>query len=187
MIRAFLGLELPQHVRSQLVLQQFLMPVRRKLPPENFHITLVFLGEAGNAQLEALDQALSRLEVIPFGLVLEGLGLFGRDKAHNLHALVRPEPALLVLQGKLANIARAVGFSPDRRRYHPHVTLSYLRPGSFDQRELEAAVAQSAQFRSDPFEVTEIALFRSHLRPDGAVHDVLERYPLSAALRALKQ
>lgn len=187
MIRAFLGLELPQHIRSQLVLQQFMMPVRRKLPPENFHITLVFLGEADNTQLDALDLALSRLDVPPFALMLEGLGLYGKDKAHNLHALVRPEPALMALQEKLLRMAREVGFTPDKRRYHPHVTLSYLRPDSFEQRELEVAVAQSALFRSEPFEVTEVALFRSHLRPDGAVYDVLERYPLSPELRGLKQ
>ncbi len=187
MIRAFLGLELPQHIRSQLVLQQFLMPVKRKLPPENFHITLVFLGEANNAQLDALDLELSRLDVTPFTLTLEGLGLYGKGKAHNLHALVRPEPDLMTLQEKLLRRAREAGFTPDKRRYHPHVTLSYLRPGSFEQRELEEAVAHSSQFRTEPFEVTEIALFRSHLRPDGAVYDVLERYPLSAELRALKQ
>ncbi len=185
-MRCFLGLELPQHIRSQLVLQQFLMPVKRKLPPENFHVTLVFLGDTDNAQLDALDLALSRLESAPVQLVLEGLGLFGKDKAHNLHARVRPDPVLMRLHEKLVRIAREAGFAPEKRRYQPHVTLSYLRPGSFEQPTLEQAVAQSSQFRTEPFEVTEIALFRSHLRPDGAVYDVLERYPLSAALRALK-
>ncbi len=185
-MRVFLGLELPTHIRSQLVLQQFLLPVKRKLPPENFHITLVFLGNAQMAQLEALDEALSRLDVADFELRLEGLGLYGKGSPHNLHACVTPVPQLLALPRKLMHLARGAGFTPEARRYNPHVTLSYLRPGSFNQAELETAVARDMGFRSDAFTVSEIALFRSHLRPDGAEYDVLERYPLSAWGRDVK-
>ncbi len=185
-MRVFLGLELPAHIRSQLVLQQFLLPVKRKLPPENFHITLVFLGEAEIAQLEALDEGLSRLQVPEFTLRLEGLGLYGKSKPHNLHACVAPAPDLMALHQKLMRLARVAGFTPEARRYSPHVTLSYLRAGSFHQAELEAAVVRDAAFRSEPFAVSEIALFRSHLRADGAEYDVLERYPLSASGRDVK-
>ena len=185
MIRTFLALELPQHIRSQLVLQQFLMPVKRKLPPENFHITLVFLGESTHEQLDALDQALMRLDCPPVEIALQGLGLFGKGKAHNLHAVVAPDPALMALQDKLVRLARAVGFAPEKRRFTPHVTLAYLRPGTFEQGELEQAVALSGGFRTDPVTVNEVALVRSHLRADGAVYDVLERYPLSPGARAL--
>ncbi len=186
-MRVFLGLELPAHIRSHLVLQQFLLPVKRKLPPENFHITLVFLGEAEMAQLEALDEALTRLEVPDFSVQVSGLGLYGKSKPHNLHACVAPVPELLALQQKLMRLARVAGFAPEARRYSPHVTLSYLRPGSFNQAELEAAVARDASFRTEAFAVSEIALFRSHLRADGAQYDVLERYPLSAQGRDVKQ
>lgn len=185
-MRVFLGLELPAHIRSQLVLQQFLLPVKRKLPPENFHITLVFLGTAQMPQLEALDEELSRLDVADFELRLEGLGLYGKGVPHNLHARVTPVPELLALHRKLMHLARGAGFTPEARRYSPHVTLSYLRPGSFNQAELEAAVARDMGFRSDAFTVSDIALFRSHLRPDGAEYDVLERYPLSVRGRDVK-
>ena len=186
-MRVFLGLELPANIRSQLVLQQFLLPVKRKLPPENFHVTLVFLGEADILRLETLDEGLSRLEVPSFTLRLEGLGLYGKSKPHNLHACVTPVPELLALHQKLMRLVRVAGFEPEARRYSPHVTLSYLRPGSFNQVELETAVARDSGFRTDAFTVSEIALFRSHLRADGAEYDVLERYPLSASGRDVKQ
>lgn len=185
-MRVFLGLELPTHIRSQLVLQQFLLPVKRKLPPESFHITLVFLGEADNIQLESLDEGLSRLEMPDFTLRLEGLGLYGKSKPHNLHARVTPASELMALQQKLMRLARVAGFAPEARRYSPHVTLSYLRPGSFNQAELEAAVTRDAAFRTDAFSISEIALFRSHLRAEGAEYDILERYPLSALGRDVK-
>ena len=118
---------------------------------------------------------------------IEGLGLFGKSKAHNLHARVAPTPELNAFQHKLAGIARAAGFAPEQRRFCPHVTLAYLKPGQFNQPELEAAVVRDGAFRTDPFEVSELVLYRSHLRSDGAQYDALERYPLSAAGRALKQ
>jgi len=186
-MRVFLALDVPMAIRSQLVLQQFLMPVKRKQPPENFHITMVFLGETDRLRLEDLDAALMRLELDPFVLHLEGLGLFGGAKAHNLHARVAPNPDLSALYEKLLRLARASGFAPESRRFAPHVTLAYLKPGTFHQPELEAAVARDAGFCSDPFEVSELLLYRAHLRSDGAQYDVLERYPFSAAGRALKQ
>ncbi len=186
-MRVFLALDLPMAIRSQLVLQQFLMPVKRKQPPENFHITMVFLGDAQPEALDDLDAALSRLDIAPLSLRIEGLGLFGKAKAHNLHARVTLTPELNALHGKLMGIARASGFAPEHRRFCPHVTLAYLKPGQFNQPELETAVVRDAAFRTDPFEVSDLVLYRSHLRSDGAQYDALERYPLSAAGRALKQ
>lgn len=186
-MRVFLALELPMAVRSQLVLQQFLLPLKRRQPPESFHITLVFLGDAEASALDELDAELSRLEISPFTLRIEGLALFGKDKAHNLHAKVTPSPELLALQEKLQRLARRAGFQLQKRRFIPHVTLAYLKPDPLNQQELEVAVAQQAGFVSDPFQVTQVALFRSHLRSDGAEYDLLEIYPFSAGGRALKQ
>jgi RNA 2',3'-cyclic 3'-phosphodiesterase len=186
-MRVFLALDLPAAIRSQLVLQQFLLPVKRKQPPENFHITLVFLGEARPEQLEELDSALSRLQVAPVTLRIAGLGLFGKAKAHNLHARVTPTPDLMALQEKLVRLARQAGFAPETRRFVPHVTLAYLRLGLFNQPELEAAVVRDAGFQTESFEVSGISLYRAHLRADGAQYDLLEHYPLSAKGRALKQ
>ena len=176
MIRAFLALEVPQHIRSQLVLQQYLLPVDRRVPPENFHITLVFLGDSPLDRLEELHLALDRVRVPALRLRIKGLGLFGKDRPHNLHAVVAADEGLSRFQAKLTTLARNCGFQLTPRRFSPHVTLSYLRDGSFDRAALESAVVRDAQFATDPFEVDTVALFRSVLRPEGAVHDVLQRY-----------
>lgn len=186
-MRVFLALDLPMAVRSQLVLQQFLMPVKRKQPPENFHITMLFLGELAMDQLEDLHGALERLDVAPFEVQIAGLGLFGGAKAHNLHARVTPSPDLTALHDKLTRLARGCGLALQARRFTPHVTLAYLKPDTFHQPELEAAVVRDARFRTEAFDVSELVLYRSHLRSDGAQYDMLARYPFSAEGRTRMQ
>ncbi len=186
-MRVFLGLDVPMAIRSQLVLQQALMPVKRRQPPENFHITLVYLGESLPDQLDDLDTALSRLDVAPFWVQIAGLGLFGKAQAHNLHAKVTPTPDLIALREKLLRVARAAGFSPEARRFVPHVTLAYLAPGQFSQPDLELAIVRDTSFRTEPFEVSDVVLYRAHQHRKGAQYDALERYSLSAVGRALKQ
>ena len=179
MIRAFLALDLPVAIRSALLVQQFLLPVKDRVAPEDFHITLVFLGEHAEPILEELHHALEARRLGPrLRLQIAGLGLFGKNDPHNLHALVRPDPGLEQLQARLSTLARQTGFSLESRRFAPHVTLSRLKRGRFERMELEAAVARDALFRTDPFEVSEVTLYRSTLRRDGAVYDALASYPL---------
>jgi RNA 2',3'-cyclic 3'-phosphodiesterase len=179
MIRAFLALDVPMAVRSALVVQQFLLPVKDRVAPEDFHITLVFLGEHPEPMLGELHLALDSRRLGPrLTLQIAGLGLFGKSDPHNLHAVVRPDPALEQLQARLSTISRQAGFALEARRFAPHVTLSRLKRGQFERAELEAAVARDALFRTDPFEVTEVTLYRSILRRDGPVYDALASYPL---------
>lgn len=179
MIRAFLGLELPAPLRSQLAVAQFLLPIKDRLPPENFHITLVFLGESPAPQLEELHLALDARRLGPaLDLHLAGFGLFGKDDPHNLHACVAPSAGLNLLHERLTSTARRCGFAPPARRFAPHVTLSRLPKGSFNQKELETALVRDALFRSDTFTVSDVVLFRSTLHRKGAQYDELARYPL---------
>lgn len=179
MMRAFLGFEIPPHIGAQLVLQSHKLPVARKQPPENYHLTLVFLGEQPINVLEDLDLALQEFRAPQVPLQLAGLGLFGGTKPHNLHAGVAPNMALTHLQGRLEALARSFGIGIPRRKFTPHVTLAYLRPADFDRAELEGAVASSMGFASAPFTPDAVALFRVHQGKHGNRYDVVARYALS--------
>lgn len=179
MIRAFLGLDLPAPIKSQLVLEQFMLPVKDRIAPENMHITLVFLGNVAEPVLEDLHLSLDTTELgPPLHLQLKGLGLFGKSEPHNLHAVVAPDPRLAALHAKLVRMAQRAGIDPDARRFGPHVTLSRLPKGSFERAELEAAIVRDALWTSDPFEVGAVTLFRSTLTKSGAVYDTLAEYNL---------
>jgi 2'-5' RNA ligase len=179
MIRAFLGIDLPQAVRGALQVQQFLLPMPRKVDPESLHLTLVFLGDCPEPTLEAANEGLDALRERAFPIKLQGLGLFGKDKPRAAWAGVAPSPDLTHLQAKVETIARRGGCPLDTRKFLPHVTLGRFQPPSpLDAMRLERAVAMGATFRTEPWIVTELTLWRSHLTSKGSHYEVLARYPL---------
>ena len=179
MIRAFLGIDLPRDLRGALQLQQFLLPMPRKVMPESLHLTLVFLGDCPEPALEAAHEGFETLHPRRFLLALQGLGLFGKEKPRAAWAGVAPSPDLLPLQAKVESIARRAGCPIAARKYLPHVTLGrFPPPPPADAMRLERAVAMGAGFRTEPWEVTELTLWRSHLTGKSPHYEVLARYPL---------
>lgn len=180
MIRAFLGIDLPPPVRGACQVQQFLVPMPRKVEPENLHLTLVFLGDCPEPALDAAHEGFEALREARFSLSLRGLGLFGKDKPRVVWAGVSPSPDLMHLQAKAETIARRAGCPLDDRKFVPHVTLGRFQPPPpLDAMRLERAVAMGAGFRSDTWEVEELTLWRSHLTGKGSHYEVLARYPLA--------
>lgn len=179
MIRAFLALDLPDAQREALRLQQFLLPLPRRVEPENFHLTLLFLGDQSVAVLEALHDRLCDLRLRPFVLTLRGLGLFGGAKARAAWAGVAPCEPLNQLQAKCATAAALAGARCEARKFVPHVTLGRFPPPDLaDQMRLERSIAEGAGFQSGPFAVREFVMYESHLGPKGPRYEVLARYPL---------
>jgi 2'-5' RNA ligase len=180
MIRAFLGIEIPPAVRGALTVQQFLLPLPRKVEPETFHLTLVFLGDCPEDALQSAHEGFEALRQSGFALQLQGLGLFGKDKPHTAWAGLVPSPPLMHLQTKVETIARRAGCPLDSRRYTPHVTLGRFPPPAFaEAARLERAVAMGAAFRSDPWQVDDLVLWQSHRTGKGPHYEVLARYPLA--------
>lgn len=128
MIRAFLGLDLPGEIRSALAVQQFFLPLPRRVEPELMHLTLVFLGEVAEPALEAAHEAFAALKIAPFPLSLQGLGLFGGTRPKVAWAGVAPSDPLMRLQAKAEQAARGAGLAPEHRRFAPHVTLGRFPP-----------------------------------------------------------
>lgn len=180
MIRAFLGIDPPPAVRGALQVQQFLLPMPRKVEPETLHLTLVFLGDCPEPALEAAHDGFDALREQRFDLSLQGLGLFGKDRPRAAWAGLSPSPTLLHLQTKVETIARRAGCPIETRKYLPHITLGrFPPPPPPDAMRLERAIAMGQGFRTDPWTVTELTLWRSHLTGKAPHYEVLARYPLA--------
>lgn len=178
MIRAFLGLALPPVIVSALTVQQFLLPLPRRVPVEQFHLTLVFLGEVPEPVLEAAHEGFAGLMRQPLTLSLAGIGLFGGERPRAVWAGLAPSPALMALQARAERVARQAGCPVPGRRFHPHVTLGQFPPPPREEAlRLERAVAGANGFAAGPWQATAMTLWQSHLGPKGARHDILAEYP----------
>lgn len=178
MIRAFAGIALPEAVRFDLALLQQGLPLPKAVPPDNLHLTLVFLGEVPTSVLADVDAAFSAVRAPAFVLTLSGLDLLGGAKARMVYAGVASSPPLAHLQAKVETAARSAGVAVPARRFMPHVTLARL-PERLENRErLERAVAARGGYGGPSFRAEEFHLFRSHLGRGGSVYEELASYAL---------
>ncbi|MBD3765806.1 MAG: RNA 2',3'-cyclic phosphodiesterase [Rhodobacterales bacterium] len=179
MMRAFVALDLPDALRSALAMEQFLLPLPHKVPVGNLHLTLCFLGEVPPRQLEVAHEALADIRLPGFDLALRGLGLFGGDRPHSLHAQVVPNGALDRLARAVDRAARSAGLAPQARRFVPHVTLGRFRPlDPVQAGPLERAVIDRAGFAAGPVPIRDFVLYESRALGAGRRYDELARYPL---------
>ena len=183
MIRAFVGLPLPEEVADALSAAQAGMPAGREVPYENLHVTLAFLGGLPEPVVEEAHHALAAIRTPGFTLRVEGLGMFGGSRPRVLFAEIAAEPGLTRLHRKVQRAVRQAGIGLARQRFHPHVTLARFGNDGLrgeDAAEMQAFVARRVGLRAGPFAVDHFVLYRSHLGRAGAVYEPLAEYPLGA-------
>lgn len=184
-MRAFVAIDPPAAVRDALELVQDALPpgLGRLADPDQLHLTLAFLGERPDEEIEAAHEALEGLRHPAFTLAPGGLGTFGARVPEVVWAGVRDAPStqgnLASLQAKVRSALHGAGIVLERKRFRPHVTLARLgrtEPAALER--LAAFLARWDAFPSPPWEVQDLALWRSILRPSGAIHEELARYRL---------
>jgi len=83
------------------------------------------------------------------------------------------------LQRRVEELSLELGFSTEERPYHPHLTLARFRPEDLSSlRGLERQVARLATLPSLPIPVRALTLYRSELRPTGAVYTLVDTFAL---------
>jgi 2'-5' RNA ligase len=175
--RLFVALETSDEIKDKLCRLQFRFPGLKWTPSDQIHLTLRFVGTVSTAQMAAIRRALFSIQNAPFRLVATGLGLFSRKTGGILWVGVNDEPALHELKRKVDEaLCVAASLRLEDTPFSPHFTLSRLRempPKPLKNRIKEMVDEVFGEMRANGF-----TLFRSHLRPSGAVHEVLERYSL---------
>lgn len=191
-IRAFIAVELPEDVRRQLDVLEKQIQARagaaglraiRWVPTSNMHLTLKFLGEVSTANLEALGRMMQSEAARhhPFEMRVGGLGAFPNiHRPRVIWAGTQAPDTLVQLQKAIDGGARQLGYPEEERPFSPHLTLGRIaqnaRPAEVTQ--VAEAMAQMTVGELGRFPVDRIHLFRSDLRPSGAVYTSLYVYAL---------
>lgn len=178
-MRLFLGLSLPDMHRNALAELQSNVPPGRAVPWDNFHMTLVFLGDATNALVDELDLALDGMRLVLPEINLGGLGQFGGGNPRAVWVAVAPLGPLDALHRRLGNVARGVGFEVPSRRFVPHVTLTRFARETVPPTAVAKFFQKRGSFALPAFQPYAVTLFRSHLRGDGSDYETLADYPIT--------
>src|SRR5918997_307915 len=127
MPRLFTALEIPAEIAFSLSLLRGGLPGARWVDPENYHITLRFIGDIDEPTADEIAGALARVDRPGFDVALEGLGAFGSRRPHSVFAGAKPSPALKELQAEQERIIQRIGLLPERRKFTPHFTPARLK------------------------------------------------------------
>jgi 2'-5' RNA ligase len=176
-MRLFVGLDFPWETKQLLGSLAGGIPGARWVPPENFHLTLRFIGEVPAHRAEDIDLALTTLRARAFPLVLTGMGTFAKGgQANALWIGAERNPSLEALRNKVETALQRSGCEPERRRFTPHVTLARLRDAA--EGKLVAYVQSHNLFRTEPMQVQHFVLFSSQLGKEASVYTPEVEYAL---------
>lgn len=179
MPRLFTGIEVPANIGFLLSLKRGGLQGARWIDPENYHITLRFIGDVDRSTANEVVDGLDRLAMTEgFSIRLDHLGAFGGDKPRALFAGVENNEALHRLQGAQERIMQRLGLAPEGRKFVPHVSLARLRGTT--AMEVARFLAGAGQFEPLAFPVTRFVLFSSRDSVGGGPYRVEEAYPLAA-------
>jgi RNA 2',3'-cyclic 3'-phosphodiesterase len=187
MIRSFIAIDLPEETRKALEdIQKKLKKSGagvRWVKPGSIHLTLKFLGNIHLAQVEDIALAVAQevRDQPPITLGAAGLGAFpSRRKPRVIWIGMEGEVQRLSrIQARVENALEPLGFVREKRVFQPHLTIGRVK----DRRRLQALIDAMATLDMEPFnsfDADEIILYKSDLRPTGAIYTKLHRMPLAA-------
>jgi RNA 2',3'-cyclic 3'-phosphodiesterase len=180
-VRLFVAVAVPDGIKAKLGEGQ--AELRRAAPgrgirwarPEQFHLTLRFLGDVDAVRVEALGEALGRacrgFGALP--LRAEGVGFFPNSRNPRVvWAGVRDEAEqLLRLQQLVEAATEAFTTEKKEERFTGHLTLARVKGIRRDEAEvLGQAAAGMADRRFGQWTAYQVELVRSELLPEGAQH-----------------
>lgn len=186
MIRCFVAIPLPEDILAELdrVSRQLRdLGIDARFPrPESIHLTLKFLGDVPESVipdiLTTLEARVSRHE--PFEVNVRKAGVFPHLANPRVVWLgIEPEDELRQLQLSVEKGLVELGFEKERRRFSPHLTLARVKSRRMIANLMHYVEVHGPSLELGSFAVGTVILYRSELRPDGAVYSQLG----SAALR----
>jgi 2'-5' RNA ligase len=177
MHRLFVAIRPPETIRDLLIDAMDDSPELRWIPEDNIHLTLRFIGEVERPLAEDIAATLASVRFHAFSLRIAGVGQFAQRKGGALWAGVEPRDQLSALAAKVERACVTAGAEPERRAFHPHITLA--RWSRRSNTAVNAFLSRNAGLSSEPFDVTALTLFESRLSRHGAHYEKVAEYPLT--------
>jgi 2'-5' RNA ligase len=184
MKRCFIALKIPaessiltfyQHLRKEFEASGI-----NWVKPVNMHLTLAFLGEISDKQIEAAIGILNEtsLKYSPFHCELKGFGSFGSIQNPSVLWIgINSSPVLNEIKQDLDAGLKIIGYKQDGRVFHPHLTLGRIKLFK-NQAELQRLISRYTDYSFLEFTISSLTFFESQLSALGPVYTELRDCPL---------
>ena len=186
-IRSFLAFELPEDMMNVLVrvsgdLRKTPLDVRW-VRETNIHLTMIFLGDIQTEDVESIKEIPEETcaDYAPFPVSLSGMGCFPNSR--------NPRVLWLGLKGEIERLSgfrdalqrplTAFGVKEEKRPFRPHLTLGRFRKSGKSRGLLEDLLERYREVKSPECVLDRLTLFKSTLKPGGAVYTEMDSWPLS--------
>jgi 2'-5' RNA ligase len=185
-IRSFLAFELPVEIREQIrviskELKKTALPVRW-VKVDNIHLTILFLGSVDEDTIGDIEEKVN--------VVVKGFSAF-KTKLNAVGAFPhwkRPRVIWIGLNGDIGRLSnlrnklqeelKVLGFMPEKRPFRPHLTLGRFK-GPIDRDEdMKWILDRYRDINSALYQLNELILYKSDLKPDGPVYTKMATWPL---------
>jgi 2'-5' RNA ligase len=176
MHRLFVAIRPPEAIRDLLIDAMDDSADFRWQDDEQLHLTLRFIGEVERPVADDLADALGRMRAPRMQLRIAGVGRFEQRNSGALWAAVDPKAPLAALAAKVERTCQSVGLEPERRAFHPHITLARWKGRR--TREVHDFLERRRGLASEPFAIDRFILFESHLSKHGAHYEEVASYGL---------
>lgn len=150
---------------------------------DHFHLTLFFLGDTRDDQVEQVDRMLAALvrEFSDFTIRLEGLGVFKNiRKPRVLWAGIKDYEPMRKIKSALDREMSPLGFEPDKREFKPHLTLARIK-WIDDREKLRHLIDAHQQQPWQSAHIDQLIYFESRLTQSGPVYTPIGRYKLNSS------
>ena len=180
-IRSFIAIELPDELKSELVqlearLKSIDQPFVKWVDPYSIHLTLKFLGNVAADRIGDITGAMEEATqgISSFHLQIRDLGVFPNLRRVQVAwvGLGGEIDKLALLQQRIESSLETLGFTPESRKFVPHLTLARVRNrASLNERQRLGELISSTSFDTvHKIKIDSISLMRSQLTSEGAIY-----------------
>ncbi len=184
--RIFIGFPIPREISTRIHMLETLVTAPtdsiRWVTGNNLHITLLFLGNIPDANVENVKSCLHNLEAVSeFELSIENTGVFPQSDKPRIFwmDIVNGRDSLISLQAKVNKSASEYSEVKDDQDYIPHLTIGRVGRSAklwkFGTDEFLNAIYDPIVFKVEKF-----YLYMSELLPHGPKYTIIEKYDLQS-------
>jgi 2'-5' RNA ligase len=183
-VRAFIAIEIDPEVVNKICqtiddLKSRISGIRW-LPAANLHLTVKFLGDVAEGQIDAIGAALTvALHPFPrFTINAKGLGVFPDSRRPRILWVGLTGEQLAALAACVESSLLPLGFAPENKNFTPHLTIGRWRQFDRPARTLKQELEKWREYEFGRSTIEQVTLFQSVLKPEGAVYSRLKTVAL---------